>query len=1216
MTQEPEGDKRQRARYPVICDVILDMEGTRVAGKCLDFSTRGFSILVPKQSPVTDPLKLSFRLDEKEIWEFEARVAYRRSVRRGKLDAIRLGLRITQYPANPEVFFGQMGTLVQKQTQKKKPAASGPSEPEGPRSEAQAKSDQHQQARVESQFSTRPLTFPGERTGEETQRDAQFETRPASDLEMDSNAASDSAITARRTDRRVLCELAGAIHIQGRRFHIRTLEFSGIGFSAFAPDDLPTCQQYKVVLEPERGDPLIVDVVEKERSMSRRADRVVQRVGVHVVSGEKQYRDFLINFAGFRDERDFKTTVPGKGGHARSDVPTEIMDVHPEDARDGAGLLGSVRYQFLRKLGKGGFAEVYLVKDLALNRQVAMKVLAHHYAKDTATRWHFIHEAQIAAKFEHPNIATVHEVGEIQVNEYDKKLAFPRDVLSKYPLCIVYFTMQYIQGHPISRILENEIKLEPLRALRYLRGLANALQYAHGKGVVHRDVKPENVMVTTEGQILVTDFGIAKVQEKKEKEAAQKLDAIEDSNVTGSSTGKSQTKSFMGTPIYASPEQAMGEVDERSDLYSLGVAAYEMLCGKPPFKGKRWLETIAMHLHEQPEPLIKREPKISQNVNDLVMRCLEKDPANRFQSAGELLMTLDEAQRFLEEGDLVVEAMSDVDQETHDLVKQVFQQFGKTYRVMGTYPESHEMVLHAAQKLEGRFQDYFEKHERLDIKVESMRFLFHMRTVWEEDQKENSFCFNLYRDGIRRLMFFRGMPLEELTNFITQLFRYVNNSKSYEQDAVTILFQAGLEHLDFEYVDSFYEDTESQARIAKHQQNLLSESDWDLNALASYGKPLSRHAAFLQKARPFIEKINLDQYADYFNRKSDQPVRQEAIRIFLALIQRQGAGERFDAQFRILEDIVFSCLTDNDLNSVVFIFSTLEKWLKQAEENDPRKLAQRMLAMKDRLSQEAFLQELVDKYFNIDRGLKDSIKALAQFLIPNQAVKVLFNRFQLENEEWKKVFLAELCVSASGATLTPLVKMGLTLPDEEATILLSGFSREASRVSKSVFLQWATHSGPETRVHLMRLVTSLDRPEAVEILKKYARVQGQRYEEVREFAWRYLQKHHPRQFEVLLTSVFDQGSVEGLSSKQRQSVIEMSGSTSFPQRVEFLSGILFDQGALGQSKLSVEDRVLAADTLFKLGTPEAVAAIEKMAKKLLGSREVIQHCKQLMGRMK
>src|SRR5262245_15442946 len=254
-------------------------------------------------------------------------------------------------------------------------------------------------------------------------------------------------------------------------------------------------------------------------------------------------------------------------------------------------------------------AIVYCARDARLKRGVAVKLLPPELAFRGDIRSRFLREAETAARLNHPNIVPIHTVDE-------------RDGL-------VYFVMALVRGGSIGDRLKTGNTFSADETRRIMREVADALAYAHRAGVIHRDIKPDNVLLHADsGRAMVTDFGIARA-------ASEDTDA---SRLTA-------TGAVVGTPAYMSPEQCAGDVDidGRSDLYSLGTVAYQMLTGQPPFVGGNAPSIMMKHVSESPLPVRARQPNVPRDLETIVMRLLEKDPARRFSSGQDLVAALDGA---------------------------------------------------------------------------------------------------------------------------------------------------------------------------------------------------------------------------------------------------------------------------------------------------------------------------------------------------------------------------------------------------------------------------------------------------------------------------------------------------------------------------------------------------------------------------------------------
>lgn len=275
-----------------------------------------------------------------------------------------------------------------------------------------------------------------------------------------------------------------------------------------------------------------------------------------------------------------------------------------DEVAQGARLLAA-RYELGPLIGRGGMSDVHLAVDAKLGRRVAVKLLKSALASDPVFRSRFRHEAQAAARMAHPTIVRVFDAGEEIVRE-------PGGGETVVP----YIVMEYVEG----RLLKDIIADGPLaidEASRIAEGILTALEYSHRAGVVHRDIKPGNVMVTSSGQVKVMDFGIAR--------------AISDSAAT-----VAQTSSILGTAQYFSPEQARGEtVDARTDLYASGVVLFEMLTGRAPFQGESAVAVAYQHVSEVPPTPSSINPQVSPAMDAVVLHAMAKDRFERFQTASE-----------------------------------------------------------------------------------------------------------------------------------------------------------------------------------------------------------------------------------------------------------------------------------------------------------------------------------------------------------------------------------------------------------------------------------------------------------------------------------------------------------------------------------------------------------------------------------------------------
>ncbi len=261
-------------------------------------------------------------------------------------------------------------------------------------------------------------------------------------------------------------------------------------------------------------------------------------------------------------------------------------------------LLGG-RYELGDAIGTGGMAEVFSGSDVRLGRNVAIKVLRADLARDPSFQGRFRREAQAAASLNAPSIVSVFDTGEDESG-------------------VPYIVMEFVDGRTLRDVLLEEGRLLPQRALEVAAEVCAALDAAHGAGIVHRDIKPGNVMLTRAGEVKVMDFGIARA-------------------ASDAASAMTQTSAVIGTAAYLSPEQARGEhVDGRSDLYSTGCLLYELVTGAPPFTGDSAVAVAYQHVREDPQPPSAYDETLPASVDAVVLKAMAKNPANRYQSAEEM----------------------------------------------------------------------------------------------------------------------------------------------------------------------------------------------------------------------------------------------------------------------------------------------------------------------------------------------------------------------------------------------------------------------------------------------------------------------------------------------------------------------------------------------------------------------------------------------------
>ncbi|MBI3861735.1 MAG: protein kinase [Planctomycetia bacterium] len=265
-------------------------------------------------------------------------------------------------------------------------------------------------------------------------------------------------------------------------------------------------------------------------------------------------------------------------------------------------------YAIVSPLGAGGMGEIYRARDARLERDVAIKVVPEQFAQDAQALARFYREVRAVAALSHPNVVTIHDVGT------DQGLA--------------YAVMELLEGHTLRRRIAQG-PIDWPEAVEIARGIADGLAAAHAKGIIHRDIKPENIFLTNDGSLKVLDFGLARLQTKTAKPPSD------------APLLETQPGTLLGTVAYMSPEQVRGQLaDERSDVFSFGCVMYELVLGRAPFLGPTVADTMAAILHESPAALSQSGRQRPAELDRLILRCLQKEPAGRFQSAGDVAVAL------------------------------------------------------------------------------------------------------------------------------------------------------------------------------------------------------------------------------------------------------------------------------------------------------------------------------------------------------------------------------------------------------------------------------------------------------------------------------------------------------------------------------------------------------------------------------------------------
>lgn len=289
------------------------------------------------------------------------------------------------------------------------------------------------------------------------------------------------------------------------------------------------------------------------------------------------------------------------------------------------------RYRVIEKIGGGGMADVYRAEDLELGRIVALKILHKHFASDEGFLERFRREARAAAKLNHPNIVSIHDVG--QENG------------------VYFIVMEYVKGMTLKKLIQKDAPLSTEKVVHIAMQIAKAMEFAHEHAIVHRDIKPQNVIITDTSEIKVTDFGIARA---------------------GSTSTMTRTGSILGTAHYVSPEQAQGGVvGPTTDIYSLGVVIYEMATGELPFRGENPVAVALKHINDTPLPPRQVFATVPESLEAVALKAMAKNPSDRYQSAEALR---DDLKRVVEDMPVKIIAAVPVNGDPSDMTKTIIAQ--------------------------------------------------------------------------------------------------------------------------------------------------------------------------------------------------------------------------------------------------------------------------------------------------------------------------------------------------------------------------------------------------------------------------------------------------------------------------------------------------------------------------------------------------------------
>lgn len=383
-------------------------------------------------------------------------------------------------------------------------------------------------------------------------------------------------------------------------------------------------------------------------------------------------------------------------------------------------------FRVLRRIGSGAMADVYLARQISLDREIALKILKEELSNDEIGVRRFVQEAQAAARLEHPHIVHIYEVGSIDPSGSSLKKRFFRNLfsrkISKTP--IHYIAQEYVPGMNLQQYLRLRGKLNIHQTLTILLNICSALDKAGHFGIVHRDIKPENILLSTQGVVKITDFGLAYLETMKVER----------------SLSLTQIGLTLGTPLYMSPEQAEGgPIDFRSDIYSLGITAFHMLTGRPPFIADTPLSVILQHMNKPIPDIREFRPEVSESFAAIVAKMMAKKAPDRFQSFSLLFDALKKEIKSFDQDLTSPEEGSDFEQ----------WESGKIFRDQAE-------------------QEQFESSlRRNDLSMTLQTSLFQLKAL--KEQEHHSFKLNLRTKHLLSMLFFLALVIGAASVFVAKL---------------------------------------------------------------------------------------------------------------------------------------------------------------------------------------------------------------------------------------------------------------------------------------------------------------------------------------------------------------------------------------------------------------------------------------------------------------
>ncbi len=610
------------------------------------------------------------------------------------------------------------------------------------------------------------------------------------------------------------------------------------------------------------------------------------------------------------------------------------------------------RYKVLSKLGEGGIGAVYKGLQVNLEQHVAIKIMKPEVSTDEVLVARFNNEARIYARIKSPYVVKIHDFGQ---EPSDK---------------ILYLVMEFLPGVDLRQMLRREGTMRASRMCGLLVQILEGLGAAHALGIVHRDVKPANIMIqgaeTDSPFARILDFGVSKVD-------ADPLDAVPaDMNTQeGFEMGLTLPGAFSGTPVYMSPEQCRGaELDHRSDIYAAGVLMYEMACGQPPFSATTALALLTKHVLEAPEPpsRIASHP-IPHALDDLIMRCLEKDPDNRPASVRVLIEDLQAIASDASNPDLVPlldlsDRFTDVplpvstkafggqaqpaDPSAVAVVRELLRTLGLAYKNYVTYPKDNPIFRNVAEQVCGMLDRYFESRETLDLSVDRFAVLFNKERVYEDTDLRVSYPFKLFSDGIRKLAFHRGIGQTELSAYLECL-HLASSSPAHTADLVTLMWERRFEHITYHLVDDLiHEGLPEGDELAAEVAEGAIATDARYRGLARNTMPrTAMHAASGTSMEPSpaadhptLEPMSAKELADLEMLVSEAEQRDDTDEFVRAVFEALGRADdtrETEALLKILDNVAEASLRMGDVEHLLTILNPARALL---EPDVPEAIAQ------------------------------------------------------------------------------------------------------------------------------------------------------------------------------------------------------------------------------------------------------------------------------------